>query len=83
MVLEMDRENSMKPSTKMRSIAAQNSLALFTLCIACAVDFPLLVQPKAVKISGRSVLKKAEPNGNLKQWKTAALFEIVTDVQSN
>lgn len=83
MVFEMDRENNMKPLTKMRGIAAQKVLALPILCIACLVDFPLLAQPKAVKITGRSVLEKADANGNLKQWKTDALFEIVTDAQSN
>ena len=40
-------------------------------------------QLETVKITGRSVLEKADPNGNLKQWKTYALFEIVTDAQSN
>lgn len=83
MVLEIDRESNMKPSAKMRSVAAQKALALFALCLTCPVDFPLPAQPKAVKITGRSVLEKTDSNGNLKQWKTAALFEIVTDAQSN
>ena len=83
MVLEIDRENNMKPTTKMRGIAAQKVLALFALYIACLVAFPLLAQPEAVKISGRSVLEKTDSNGKMKQWKTAALFEIVTDAQSN
>ena len=83
MVLEIDGENNMKPLTKTRSVAAQKTLALFVLCLACTVAFPLPAQPKAVKISGRSVLEKADLNGDLKQWKTAAFFEIVTDAQSN
>ena len=45
----------------MRGIAAQKVLTLPVLCIACLVDFPLLAQPKAVKITGRSVLEKQTP----------------------
>ena len=74
MVLEIDRESNMKPSAKMRSVAAQKALALFALHITYVIAFPLLAQPEAVKISGRSVLEKTDSNGNLKQWKTAALF---------
>ena len=36
MVLEIGRENNMKPPTKTRSVAAQKALALFVLCIALA-----------------------------------------------
>ena len=65
MVLEIDRENNMKPLTKTRSVAAQKAIALFALCLTCPVDFPLLAQPKAVKITGRSVLKKTDSNEKL------------------
>ena len=41
MVLEIDRENNMKPSAIMRSIAAQKALTLFALCLALVSDINL------------------------------------------
>ena len=41
MVLEMDRENDMKPLTKMRSAAAQKAFALSALCLALASGIDL------------------------------------------
>ena len=78
MVLEIDRENNMKPSAIMRSVAAQKRLALFAfaLCIALArgIDLGQCAEREEAASSANSAEGRIDGVALFLKWASGSAF---------
>ena len=76
MVLEIDRENNMKPSAKMRSVAAQKALALFALCLALAsgIDLGQCAEREESVSSANSAEERIDGVALFLKWASGSAF---------